>query len=178
MLWPTQLTLRCWSFPHLQSQLEESLRFHSTNLNFEDNCFNIAEKIMTSTLTFINVADFYVGKILYFCGYGQTKNRPDPDERPPQKFLCTELLVVPSENCSANANIICTRWPQKDNNVCPGDFGGPLYLREGALADVVGLAAWAPPNGANIAQCTDGHYTEHTQLGAYVSWIFDTIAAN
>lgn len=114
----------------------------------------------------------YLGKTLSYCGWGFTTNKPKPSN----KLLCTDLFVTAASTCSTNTNTICTQWPSKDNNACPGDYGGPLYLFSGTSAIVVGIAAWTPDIKPN-AHCTDGHAVEHTQVAAYTAWITATIAA-
>lgn len=130
------------------------------------------ETIGYATLAFITTTDLYVGKTLSYCGRGTTANKPTPAK----KLLCTDLYGVTSVTCSANSNIICTQWPNKDNNACPGDYGGPLYNFLGETATVIGVAAYPPDLRAN-AHCTDGHKVEFTQLGTYDAWISATILA-
>jgi hypothetical protein len=65
--------------------------------------------------------DAFVGKILRFCGMGSTANYPTF----PNTLKCTELNIVPKAECDSTIpNTLCSRWMNKDNNVCAGDFGG------------------------------------------------------
>lgn len=50
------------------------------------------------------------------CGMGSIDNY----SRPPRVLQCTELNVVPATSCNSNSNIICTQWPDRDNNMCNG----------------------------------------------------------
>jgi hypothetical protein len=58
----------------------------------------------------------YVDKLVRACGMGSIDNYP----RPPKVLQCTELNVVPATSCNSNSNIICTQWPDRDNNMCNG----------------------------------------------------------
>lgn len=129
-------------------------------------------EITYATLGTVTTTDVYVDKTLNYCGWGNTANKPKPSN----KLLCTDLYGTAATTCSTNTNIICTQWPQRDNNLCPGDYGGPLYLFSGTAATVVGIAAYSPDIKAN-AHCTDGHAVEHTQVAAYTTWITTTMAA-
>jgi hypothetical protein len=111
---------------------------------------------------------------LSYCGYGSTANHPTPSKG----LTCTELDATLAETCSANTGIHCTLWENKDNNVCQGDFGGPLYLNipgKPPTQRVIGIATWAPKYAHN-APCTDGHATEFSKSSAIQTWL-DSLAA-
>lgn len=76
------------------------------------------EKIALATLGADATADVYSGKVLVYCGWGSTANKPTP----PKGLLCTTLYGTTAVTCGENTNIICTKWAGKDNNACPGTF--------------------------------------------------------
>lgn len=141
------------------------------NFDASFNQILIPEKIALASLATDTTADVYVGKSLFYCGWGSISNKPTP----PKGMQCTELFGVAAAGFSANTNVICTKWPNKDNNVCPGDYGGPLYLVSGTTNTVVGIAAYSPDMKSN-APCKDGHSVEHSQVAGFSAWITATIA--
>lgn len=109
-------------------------------------------------------ADDYIGARLLYCGFGSTENKPTK----PRGLTCTSLNAVTASagRCTENSNIICTYWNNKDNNVCPGDYGGPLYVQDSDPPLVIGIATFSPGQHAN-APCKDGHSTEFAQIKSY-----------
>lgn len=60
----------------------------------------------------------------------------------------------------------CLEWPDRDNNVCVGDFGGPVYAykldAKGAVdpkTQSVICTLTGSPNVRKNAPCLDGHIT-------------------
>lgn len=122
----------------------------------------------------------------------------DNYSRPPRILQCTELNVVPATSCNSNSNIICTQWPDRDNNMCNGrdrikikfilfnftvtfilgDYGGPIYsFTESNVSmnqTVVGIAQYSPDYRPG-ASCLDSHKVSHAQVAAYIDWITATL---
>lgn len=70
------------------------------------------------------VPDAFVGRTLRFCGMGSISNYPTY----PNTLKCTELLIVPAADCGSIPNTLCSKWKDRDNNVCNGDFGGKYFM--------------------------------------------------
>lgn len=59
-------------------------------------------------------------------------------------------------------NQYCMKWPDRDNNACIGDFGGPVYgykYIKGELIQFVVCTLVGSPNLRKNAQCLGGHIT-------------------
>lgn len=106
-----------------------------------------------------------------YCGYGSIANSPTP----PKGLTCTNLTAI-ATGCSANSGIICTQWESKDNNLCPGDYGGPLYVLDDPKKQplTVGIATYSPEQRPN-APCLDGHKNEFSQIANFGEFIGFTI---
>lgn len=103
---------------------------------------------------------------------GTTLNFPTP----PKGLMCTDLYVVPKSECSENPGITCTQWADRENNICNGDYGGPLYINEydekGAVTSstVIGVSSFSPDYRKN-APCQDGHKVEFTTAVDFIIWL-------
>ncbi|KAL7022983.1 hypothetical protein ACKWTF_012445 [Chironomus riparius] len=121
-----------------------------------------------------NTANVYVDNLVRACGMGSIGNYP----RPPRLLQCTELNVVPAESCNSNPNIICTQWPDRDNNMCNGDYGGPIYSFtesiDGMNLTVIGIAQYSPDYRTG-SSCLDAHKVSHAQVASYIDWITATL---
>lgn len=100
----------------------------------------------------------------------------------PTTLKCTELRVVPPSECGVNlSNILCTFWKDRDNNVCSGDYGGPLYEitvnGTNTIQTLVGIASFSP-NARKNASCLGGHKVVFTQVGAHLNIIEEFIGAS
>jgi secreted trypsin-like serine protease len=122
-----------------------------------------------------NESNAFEGKLLRFCGMGSTQNYPTF----PATLKCADLRVVPSHQCGVNlTNILCTFWKDRDNNVCSGDYGGPLYevTENGTnkIQTLVGIASFSP-NARKNASCLGGHKVVFTRVSAYLPIIEEFI---
>lgn len=128
----------------------------------------LIEKIATASLDVIDNAatDYYVSDWGTICGYGTTANAPTA----PKGMQCINTTIIAATTCSANTATFCTGLQISDKNVCPGDYGGPIYYTGSTPPLVIGIASYAPLAVRN-APCTDGHVVEYSQLAAFTVWI-------
>lgn len=65
------------------------------------------------------------------CGFGIINNQGVR----PRVLQCTDVKPISLEKCrdDHNADIpdesICLEWPDRENNVCPGDYGGIIKIK-------------------------------------------------
>ena len=109
------------------------------------------------------------------CGVGVIGNKGERAKG----VVCTEVnFVTDPAKCKepyaaddaepfvAPAFQYCMQWPDRDNNVCVGDFGGPVYAYKvdeknvpiPASQEVV-CTLVGSPNVRKNAPCLDGHIT-------------------
>lgn len=105
------------------------------------------------------------------CGFGSISNKPIP----PKTLMCTDIFGVTAETCATmNPSTFCTEWSDKENNVCNGDYGGPVYTYSYSgktiTQTVVGIASFAPNVNPGLP-CLSGHRVEVTQVAAYATFI-------
>lgn len=115
-------------------------------------------------------ADLFAGETLTACGFGSIDNKRTPSK----VLLCTNLDIVAATECDKNPTTICTT-SHGQNNVCSGDFGGPLfYQREDKKFVVAGIATYSP-DMKNQAPCLDEHLTAFTRVAFFIDWIISEL---
>ena len=132
----------------------------------------------------------YKGYKFRACGVGATNNKGEKTKG----VICTDVDIVEDAKCrkygTANefhtvpAGMSCIQWSNLDNNVCIGDYGGPIYAYKtddkGKIieGDVVCNTVGSPDVRPN-APCKDGH-TVYCQLidSGIDSWIINNFYPN
>ena len=102
------------------------------------------------------------------CGVGVTDNKGTK----PKGVVCTDLNIVDSAQCrkfgteadvhTVPEGIACLQWSDRDNNLCAGDYGGPIYAyktnaKGEAIEQESFCLAIGSPDVRRNANCQDGH---------------------
>ena len=135
---------------------------------------SVLETIKVATLATDTTVDLYVGKTLRVCGFGSIANYPTPSKT----LQCTDVFGVAITTCGENTLTICTKWSDRQNNICNGDYGSPAYLyvsvdNKVTSQTVVGIAGHSPDARPGTS-CFDGHMVEYTSVADFATWITDT----
>lgn len=120
--------------------------------------------------TVANINNQYVGSLMDVCGFGAVNNAGGL----PVLLQWTSLNGVAASVCGNVPGTICTQWTTKDNNICAGDQGGPIFAFNAASTQIqVGITSFiVNPNSA--APCQDGHISAYTSIATYATWIATT----
>jgi secreted trypsin-like serine protease len=86
-----------------------------------------------------------------------------------KNFSATAAAGAATTAAASSGGIICTRNID-DSNVCHGDEGSPVFLKNGDNMEFVGVVSYFPDVRPN-ARCQDGHKVVVTQLGAYSTFL-------
>lgn len=106
------------------------------------------------------------------CGIGTTGNKGERGKG----VVCTEINMITDPTLCKEPyggeafplldGQVCLQWPDRDNNACVGDFGGPVYaykLDAKGLVDITSqeviCTLVGSPNVRKNAPCLDGHVT-------------------
>lgn len=101
------------------------------------------------------------------CGIGSTDNKGTK----PKDVICTEIDLVESTKCkkygttadlhTVPEGLACFQWSDRDNNVCVGDYGGPIYMHrideDGDLDETLYFIAVGSPDVRENSLCQGGH---------------------
>jgi len=125
-----------------------------------------------------NTTDKYIGQTLIGCGFGYTDNK----KTGPKSLTCVNLLVIAPVGCApttdaaaaAPVGIICTE-NINDANACAGDIGGPVFINNTGVLQLIGVISHFP-NARYNARCQDGHRVAITLLGAMVTFVANATA--
>lgn len=105
------------------------------------------------------------------CGIGAIDNYG----KKPKVMQCTEVNLVANDKCvnpqdptmtyTVPDTFACIQWPSMENNLCAGDFGGPIYIYQldpkgAAINQQVFCSAVGSPDIRHPSSgCLDGHTT-------------------
>lgn len=99
------------------------------NLNFHFTDTKVKQAAIGTDSSFEDLSK-RLSKFKYrACGIGAINNQGKKSKG----VMCTEMNIVPNSQCIGDRgklytppqNTLCLLWPNRDNNVCHGDFGGP-----------------------------------------------------
>lgn len=135
------------------------------------------------------------------CGVGVIDNKGTRSKG----VVCTDVNFVKNEECKdaledakntvypVADGLACLVWPEKENNVCVGDYGGPVFVvkvtdpKKGTIdlsTQEVACVLIGSPNVRENSQCLDGHANlcqflpgPPAQMNAR-SWIAAVVAAS